>query len=150
MANKRATLLNFLRDTTLRRIRVADGYHNTVGTVKRGTREIDSISDEDYPAIFIAKTTEERKNLTGVDYKSAMTIFLVAYVKSSTGIDGMQGDLDLIIEDITNALEADRRLGGNADWLEVRRVLTDDGDNESNAACVVTVEVNYNGRGTTT
>lgn len=138
--------MNYLRDTILPGITTGGGYNFTVasGSVKRGIREIDALPDSSFPIIYIARTQEERQNLTGNQFLSKMEVTLVGYVQNSVGTEGAQEDLDDLIEDITQVLETDRTLGlSEVKWTEIKRVITDDGDLQTLAGCAIIVEIQY-------
>lgn len=141
--SKRKAILKYLRDTRLPIITVAGGYNTNVVTVKRGLRPLDSMADSDLPALFIGKTVEKRENITRNQYKAIITVFVVGYVQSPDGVSDAQGALDDMIADTTHALETDRTLGGTAKWLEVKNVITDDGDLGARAGFVMEVEIAY-------
>lgn len=141
--SKRKLILQYLRDTRLPIITVGGGYTTNVALVKRGLQPLDSLSDADLPALFVGKTVEKRDNITRNQYKSIITVFIVGYVKSPDGVSDAQGALDDMIGDVTHALETDRTLGGNAKWLEVKNVITDDGDLAPRAGFVMEVEIAY-------
>jgi len=141
--SKRKLILQYLRDTRLPIITVVGGYTTNVALVKRGLQPLDSLSDADLPALFVGKTVEKRDNITRNQYKAIITVFVVGYVKSPDGVSDAQGALDDMIADVTHALETDRTLGGNAKWLEVKNVITDDGDLAPRAGFVMEVEIAY-------
>jgi hypothetical protein len=141
----RQTILNRLRDTILPAIATSGGYNLTVGTVKRGLYEIDALPDSSYPVLCIARTEEDRRNLENVNFVSTMSVVIVGYVKNSTGVDGAQEDLDDLIEDVTKAISTDFSLGltGIVTNVEVRKIVTDEGDLQSLAGCAITVDIQY-------
>ncbi len=141
--SKRKLILKYLRDTCLPTITLAGGYSTNVSTVARGLKSLESMVDSDLPALFIGKTVEKRDNITRNQYKSIITVFIVGYVKSPDGVSDAQGALDDMIADVTHALETDRRLGGNSYGLEVKNVITDDGDLAPRAGFVMEVEIAY-------
>lgn len=141
--SKRKLILQYLRDTRLPIITIGGGYTTNVSLVKRGLQPLESLSDADLPALFVGKTVEKRDNITRNQYKSIITVFIVGYVKSPDGVSDAQGALDDMIGDVTHALETDRTLGGNAKWLEVKNVITDDGDLAPRAGFVMEVEIAY-------
>jgi len=148
MANsKRKLLLNALRDTILPAITTGGGYNNSVQTIERGLKEIDSIPDSSFPAIYISRSTEERTNITINQFQSRLKVILVAYVKRADG--SAQEVMDDFIEDISKALEQDRKQGGLVKWTEVKSIDTDDGDLDPHAACAIVVEFNYVSEGVT-
>ncbi len=147
--SKRKLILQYLRDTRLPIITVGGGYTTNVALVKRGLQPLDSLSDADLPALFVGKTVEKRDNITRNQYKAIITVFVVGYVKSPDGVSDAQGALDDMIADVTHALETDRTLGGNAKWLEVKNVITDDGDLAPRAGFVMEVEIAYVTEGVT-
>lgn len=144
MANsKRKLILNYIRDTTLPLITKLGGYNNNIKLVKRGIIAFDSVADSEVPAIFLGKTIEKRENITRNQYKSIITLFLVGLVNNVTGFSDSQTALDDLIEDTTHALEVDRTLGGNAKGLEIKNVITDDGNLEPRAGFVIELEIMY-------
>jgi hypothetical protein len=150
--SKRQAILNRLRDTILPGITTGAGYNNTLqaDSVHRGLREMDSLPDSAFPILFIARTAEERENLTGNQFLSKMQVVLIGYVQSSAGVDGAQEDLDDFIEDITKVLETDRTIGlGYVSYLEIKRVATDEGDLQSIAGFRLDVEIQYVTEGAT-
>lgn len=150
MANSyRRRILNYLRDTTLVAINTGSGYNTTPATIKRGLLEKDALPDSAFPALFLSRCPEERNNLTVNQFKATMQVAIVGYVKNSTGIDSIQQDLDDLIEDVSEALEQDRTLGGLSKWLEVKAIGTDDGDLAPHGVCVITVEIVYVTEGVT-
>lgn len=143
MANsKRKSILNYLRDTTLPAITVAGGYSQDIKTVERGIRPLDALADSELPAIFVGKTIEKRQNITRNQYQSFITIFLVGFVDGRAGASPQEA-LDDLIGDTTKALDTDRTLGGNAKTLEMKNVITDDGNLGPRAGFVMEVEVMY-------
>lgn len=150
--SKRQVILNRLRDTILPGITTGAGYNNTLAAAscRRGLREMDALPDSAFPVLYIAKTSEERENLTGNQYLSKMQVILIGFVKSSAGVDGAQEDLDDFIEDITKVLETDRTLGlSYVTYLEIKRVTTDEGDLQSIAGFRLDVEIQYATEGVT-
>lgn len=148
--SKRQDILNRLRDNVLAAIATGSGYNFTVGSVERGLREIDALPDSKFPCIYIARTTEDRENLTQNQIKASLQVVIVGYVKNSTGVEGCQEDIDDLIEDITKAIERDRTLGTtDVKWCEIKRVVTDEGDMQSLAGCAITLEIVYVSEGVT-
>lgn len=149
MASKRATLLAYLRDTVLALITTGNGYNFTVGSIRRGVYEIESVPLSALPAVCIARTAEDRTNLTQNQFLGRLEVVLLGYVKSATGTTGTMDEIEKLVQDITKALEQDRLQGGNAKWTEVKRVVTSDGDTDDLGVCAVTVEFNYVSEGAT-
>lgn len=143
MASKRRTILEYLRDTRLPIITVAGGYHTNVSKIQRGLVPHENLNDADLPALLIGRTVEKRENITRNQYKALITVFIVGYVKSPDGVKNSQGALDDLIADVTHALETDRTLGGNSKWLEVKNIITDDGDIAPRSGFVMEVEIAY-------
>ena len=139
----RKRILNYLRDTTLAAINTGSGYNTTPVTRSRGLLQKDALPDSSFPAIFVSKASEDRENITLNQFKSSMRVTILGYVKNSTGIDGIQAELDDLIEDICEALEQDRKLGGLSKWLEIKTVDTDDGDYAPHGVCGIGVEIVY-------
>lgn len=140
--SKRKTLLNYVRDTALAKINGLGDYAVEVKTRERGLRPIDSVSDGELPALFIGKTTEKRSNITHNQFRSVITVFIVGYVDARDG-DSAQEAMDDLIADTTRALESDRLLGGNSKHLEVKNVVTDDGNLAPRAGFVLEVDISY-------
>lgn len=149
MASKRRTILEYLRDTRLPIITVAGGYHTNVSKIQRGLVPHENLNDADLPALLIGRTVEKRENITRNQYKALITVFIVGYVKSPDGVKNSQGALDDLIADVTHALETDRTLGGNSKWLEVKNIITDDGDIAPRSGFVMEVEIAYVTEGVT-
>ena len=150
MANsKRRVVLNYVRDTTLAQITVANGYKNNLKTRKRGLEAIDNLPVSKFPALFITGANEERQNITRNQFLGKIHVLFVGYVKNKKGTDAAQDDLDDLIGDLTRALETDRTLGGNANWLEIKSVSVDDGDMGNFAAFAIPVDINYTTEGIT-
>jgi len=148
--SKRKTVLNYLRDTVFKGISVAGGYNFDVVDVERGIREVDSLPNSSFPAIFISKTVEHRKNITVNQFHGMIDIIVFGIVKKRTSsLVGLQEDLDDLIEDITKALEADRTFGNRVKWMEITGIETDDGDRDPFAVCAVTVSLVYCSEGVT-
>jgi hypothetical protein len=148
--SKRRQILNYLRDTTFALITTTGGYNTTVVTKKRGVDEVDALPDSAFPALYIAATAEERQNITINQIQSRMQVAILGYVKNPDGTDGLQESLDDLVEDITKALETDRKLGGlAAKWLEIKSVTTDDGDQMPYGVVVLSVEIVYVSEGIT-
>lgn len=138
--SKRTNVLNYLRDTTLAAITISGGYNFDVQNIARGIRAMDVLPVSKFPCLWIVKADEERENITHMQVKSTMTVVIVGYVRNSTGLDGLQEDLDKLIQDVSRALEQDRLLNGNSFRLRIRTVHTDDGDLDPIAAFAMQVE----------
>lgn len=151
MANSnRKLILNYIRDTTLAQITTGNGYNTDVQHIKRGLEEIDKLPVSGFPALYVAKSSEDRSNLTRNQFFSRMQVVIIGYVKNATGTDGLQANMDELIEDVTKAFETDRTLGGSlAKWLEIKNVTTDDGDMLPYGAFAMLVEVVYTTEGIT-
>jgi hypothetical protein len=143
MASKRTTIINYVRDTTLAAITVAGGYNNTLTSRHRGLRPMDAEADSKFPIVFLPKADEDMSNITHKDVSATMRLRLVGYVKNSDGLDGLQQDLDGLIQDVRKALEQDRLLGGNCYSLRILNVTTDDGDLDPIAGFGMEVEIKY-------
>jgi hypothetical protein len=146
--SKRKLILDYIKATTLPLITTGGGYNSTIALVKRGVTSLDSVADSELPALFLGKTIEKRENITRNQFKSTITLFVVGFANSADGFSDAQGPLDNLIEDTTHALETDRTLGGNAKWLEIKNVVTDDGNLDPRAGFVMEVEIAYVTEGT--
>lgn len=145
MASKRSVLLEYLEQTLFPQITTGNGFNLTLGLIDRGLRYVDQLTDDKFPALFIADTAENRSNISHKDYKAEMEVLLIGGVKSPDGVGGNQVALDLLIEDITKALETDRLQGNRVNQTEIKRVETDSGDSQAHAACYITVVFKYTG-----
>ena len=149
MASKRATILQYLKDTLLPGICTDSGYNFDLATVERGHRNPRTMGDHEFPAVFITATQERRKNLTANQFMAdPLQVVLVGYVKNSKDSadasgTGAQEDLDKLIEDITKALETDRLQGDRVKWTEITDIATDEGDLSPVAGCVISVSFTY-------
>lgn len=151
MANsKRKTIMNYLRDTTLAHMQVANGYNYDVQTNKRGFLEMDSPPDSAFPAVFISSSLENRENITVQNTQCRIQVLFEGYVKNSSGTTGLQQNIDDLVEDLTRALERDRTLGGlTAKWLEIKSIKCDESDDQAYGGVAVVVEIVYVGDKTT-
>jgi ABC-type iron transport system FetAB permease component len=149
--SKRKTILNYLRDTVLPKIVTASGYNTSVQTIQRGLKEIDALPVSGFPAVFVARSTENRENISigGGLFQSKMSVVIVGYVKNESGTSGLMEQVDDLIEDVTKAIETDLTLGGKANWSEIKSVASDDGDMMPYAAFALTLEVTYTIEGAT-
>lgn len=105
---------------------------------------MDSPPDSAFPAVFIATTQENRENITKVSVQCRLQVVFEGYVKNSTGLGGLNENLDDLIEDVTKALERDRTLGGLiTKWLEIKSIKTDESDVQSFGGMAMSVEIVY-------
>lgn len=139
----RRRILDYLRDTTLAAITTGNGYNYTLGTIERGLKEMDGQADSKFPAVYIGHADEERQNITGNQFQSRMRTLIIGHVKNSSGTSGLQGNIDDLIEDLSKALEQDRKLGGLAKWIEVKSVVGPDGDVDAFGTVGIIVEIVY-------
>ncbi len=149
--SKRKTILDYLRDTTLDEavITTGNGYNNTIGITRRGMEAIDQLPDSSFPVLFITATRSTRQNLSKICIQAKMQVIIECYVKREGDTNALQSDLDNLIEDVTKALYQDQTLNGNADWLEVLEITTDDSDLAPYGAAGILVEISYNTEGAT-
>ena len=143
MSSKRTQVLNYIRDNIFDLITVANGYNLTVPTKERGVLEVDALPESSFPCLFIAKAPEKRTDITVSQFQSEMDITILGYVKNSTGLAGLQNDMDLLIEDVTKALETDRMFGGLAKTFNIGTILTDDGDLMPFGVIALSVKISY-------
>lgn len=100
--------------------------------LKKITREpfnVDELSEQQYPAIYIQSGNEQRTDetmtSTTVTRQASADFVIVGFVKGSdTNIDTKRNQL---IEVIETALESDRSRGGYAKRTEIVEVSTDEG-----------------------
>ena len=150
MPSKRQVILDWLIDPAgpLRGITVANGYVNTASMIERGQRDIDDLSEPDFPALFVAGTDEQRKNITSNQFSAELTVGIVGAVKSTTGVSGVQQVMDTFIADVTKALMTDHTQGGRVYSTNVGRIRTDQGNRFPHAICLVEVTFKYATEGT--
>jgi hypothetical protein len=101
-------------------------------TLKKITREpfnIDELSEQQYPAIYIQSGNEQRTDetmtSTTITRQASADFVIVGFVKGSdTNIDSKRNEL---ISTIEKTLENDRSRGGVAKRTEIVEVTTDEG-----------------------
>jgi hypothetical protein len=147
LASKRKTLLQAARAQLLT-IKKTAGYHNDVREVYRGLKYQEDLTGDKMPCLCFSGTDEQRQNASKPYFRATVTLDLVGYVKLDDATDSLQDALEDFIEDVTKALEADRTLGNEVSWLEIRRVRTDRGDAEPIGAFAMEVVFNYAALGT--
>lgn len=146
MANsKRLVLLNHLRDTLLPGITTGAGFNHTVKLAERGVRSLDTLTDDQVPALFVVAADEQRENMDGrVNFQSRMNVAVVGYVKDANGAPGkVQEQVDNLIEDLTKKLYADITQGARCLTTEIRSVTVDAGDLGEYGGFVMEVEFMY-------
>jgi len=154
MSSKRNEILQYLKNTVLANITTGNGYNFTLATKERGLKHYQDLVDSEFPAVFIASADEDRKNASTKNFTSVMTVYFIGYVKADTAFT-VQQELDKLIEDLTNALydgatvgASDPTHGGKVSWTDVKKVETDEGDNEPHAMFKMLVEFGYKRTGT--
>lgn len=143
MVSKRQTILDALVATILPSITTANGYLNSVNLVMRGQRNIDDLSDPDFPCLMIGSTEETRKNISKTTFHSELLVNLVGAVKSPDGVSGAQAAMDSFMADVTKCILADHLQGGLALYTEIRRITTDHGDRDPHALFVMEIYFRY-------
>jgi len=143
MSSKRTQVLNYIRDNVFDLITTGNGYNFTVPTKERGVLEVDNLPESSFPCLFIAKAPERRTDITVNNFNSNMDITILGYVKNSSGLSGLQDDMDKLIEDVTKALESDRTFGGLAKTFNIGGILTDDGDLAPFGVVAISLTVSY-------
>ena len=101
-------------------------------TLKKVTREpfdIDELSEQQYPAVFVQSgnefRTDETMTSTSVTRQGVADFVIVGFVKGTdTNIDTKRNQL---ISTIETALESDRTRGGFAKITQIVEVSTDEG-----------------------
>lgn len=150
MANsKRKIVLNYIRDTVFANITIGNGYNNTIKTKERGILPVDKLPNSKFPALFVGGASETRVNITHNQYKGSIQALIVGYVKNSTGVSGVQEDLDDLIEDVTKAFETDRTLNNKVKWIEIKSIAVDDGDLYPFAVFAMPIDLHYTTEGIT-
>jgi hypothetical protein len=100
--------------------------------LKKVTREpfnVDELSEQQYPAIFIQSGNEQRTDETmtssSITRQASADFIIIGFVKGTdTNIDTKRNEL---ISTIEKALENDRSRGGFAKRTEIVEVTTDEG-----------------------
>jgi hypothetical protein len=99
--------------------------------LKKITREpfdVDELSEQQYPALFIQSGNEVRSDETmtssTITRQAEADFILVGFVKGGDNIDEKRNQL---IEVIESTLESDRTRGGYAKRTEIVEVSTDEG-----------------------
>ena len=99
--------------------------------LKKITREpfnVDELSEQQYPALFIQSGDEIRSDETmtssTITREAQCDFVLVGFVKGGDNIDTLRNQLITTIE---SALESDRTRGGYAKRTEIVEVSTDEG-----------------------
>ncbi len=109
--------------------------------ITRDPFQPDELSDQQYPAAFVATSDETREDTTMASTTRQGTIdyVIVGYVKGSS-IDTSRNTL---IEGIEEALDTDRTRGGHALNTETVLIETDEGVLFPVGAVRITVRVTY-------
>lgn len=159
MPDKRQEILEYLRNTLLPTVKVANGYNHTIKLIERGHRSRNDMTDTQFPAVFIATTSEDRENVATMGNQTVfvgkLQIGLIFYVKSTKTNqvkDGtaVQLDLDKLIADLTKAINTDLSQGiVGLHKTKIARIDTDVGDLLPVAGGVMTVIFEYNTQGVT-
>jgi len=121
--------------------------------IKHVTREpfdFDKLSNAQFPAILVASANENREDTTlGGSLSQRMATIqydLVCFVKAKN-IDTAR---NAIIETVEEALEADRKRGGNAIDTQITSIEVDDGSIDPVGGVIISVQILYSyTRGTT-
>jgi hypothetical protein len=148
MPSKRETVLQYLVETLLPTITVANGYSQTISLVDRGVRPFDRMNDPDFPCLLLADTKETRKNITANQFMAHLAVTLIGGIKSADGVSQNQKYLDRLVADVTKCLETDRLQGGRVIRTTVAEIETDSGEIDPHAAAVFTIEMDYTTEGT--
>jgi hypothetical protein len=101
-------------------------------TIKKITREpfnVDELSEQQYPAIFIQSGNEVRSDITilsaNITRQATADYVIVGFVKgTATNIDSKRNEL---ISTIESSLDSDRTRGGYAKQTQIVEVSTDEG-----------------------
>lgn len=146
--SKREAVLTYITETLLPSVTVENGYNATLALINRGIRVLQTLDDTNFPAVFIADTTEVRRNITHNQFLASLAITVIGAIKSGDGVSGNQKRMDKLVADITRAFEQDRTQGNRVIKTSVSRIETDAGDTDPYTACAITVEIDYATEGT--
>lgn len=141
MPSVREIILEYLKNTLVPTLTIANGYNFNVGLIQRGIIPFDSLSDSDFPCLFVASADEDRRNVTNKDFQSTMTVHIYGGVKAEAGVTQIQ--LDRFIQDITKMIYADPTQGGRVAYSDIKKIVTDEGDQEPHALFRMEVEFMY-------
>lgn len=148
MASKRQTILDYLAGTLFPSIVAGGTYTFTVANSERGLRPMTSLTNDKFPALFVASADEDRENVSNKDFLAILHVFIVGYVSKNQSTLHIQTQLDLLLEDITKALYADPTQGNIVLWTEIKKIVTDNGDDAEHAQFSMQVAFNYERPGT--
>jgi len=113
------------------------------GLVTRKNFDINQLSRQQYPAIYVVTADEERNDITMTGSngrrQAELEIVLIAWV-NGTNIDELRND---VIERIEEALAVDTSRGGSAKRTQVRNIAVDYDIVEPYGRVDVTVLVEY-------
>lgn len=144
MANsQRYIILEYLANTLFATITTGNGYNFTVMTKERGLKSVNELTDDQFPALFVASADEKRKNATNKDFNSLMSVSVWGAVKESSSTLKIQAQLDNLIEDVTKAIYTDPTQGGRVAFSDISEVITDEGDQHPHAFFRMTLEFQY-------
>jgi len=115
--------------TTLAAIVTGATYNYTPGEVFIGLKRFSELSDEKFPAYYIAGADEDRKNNTNTNFVSDLTVSVVGYVKAtdSSEPEELERQVSRAVADITKSLYLDITRGGYSTLTEITTVDTDKG-----------------------
>lgn len=125
------------------------GYNLTVGEAKRGFKHYNAVPEDLLASgkfcVYGAGADEERKNHTQREFRSTISISLVAYVMVANAADteALEQALDNLLEDITKALMVDVTRGGYAVTTEIGEIDADKGAFAPFAAVEIVVKCEY-------
>ena len=104
----------------------------TLGKVSREPIDIEELSIQQFPAVFVQTSTEVREDETignnGITRTGSIDFLCVGYVKNnSASIENIDTQRNTLITGVETALDSDRTRSGNALDTQIVGIETDEG-----------------------
>lgn len=104
----------------------------TLGKISREPLDVDQLSIQQFPAVFVQSSTETREDETignsGITRSGSIDFLCVGYVKNnSASTENIDTQRNVLITGIETALDVDRTRGGNALDTQIVSIDTDEG-----------------------
>mgnify|MGYP000067648314 CR=1 FL=1 len=120
----------------------------TLGKVSREPIDVDQLSIQQFPALFVQTASENRSDETigngGITRSGTIDYVCVGYVKNnSASAENIDTQRNILITAVETALDADRTRGGNALDTQVVSVETDEGTMFPFGGVTITIRCYY-------
>lgn len=127
-ASNRERILENIK-TTLAAITAGATYNYTPGEALLGLKSFTELSDEKFPAYYVAGADEERKNVTNSEFRSDIKVSIAGYLKISDAStpEELERQISRAVADVTKALYVDITRGGYSTFTEIETIDTDKG-----------------------